>query len=84
MLKIRFAFSLLLALTFFAFVASTEASAKPKRAKYGTIKIMTNPGGLLLTIDGQALGETTKEYRSIDLAPNRAFRERVQMLDVRA
>jgi hypothetical protein len=65
----KIAFSLLLALTFFASAALSEVSAKPKKAKYGTIKILTNPGGLLLAIDGKSLGETTTEYRSIDLAP---------------
>lgn len=73
MTKTRFvfklAFSLLLAGAFFAFAASSEVSAKPKKAKHGTIKILTNPGGLLLTIDGKSLGETTTDYRSIDLVP---------------
>jgi len=66
--SVKFAFSLLLALTFFAFLPA-DVSAKPKKAKYGTIKILTNPGGLLLTIDGQPRGETRTEYTSIDLAP---------------
>jgi hypothetical protein len=64
----KFAFSLLVAIAFFAF-ASSDVSAKPKKAKHGTIKILTNPGGLLLTIDGKTFGETTTEYRSIDLNP---------------
>jgi hypothetical protein len=67
--NLKFAFSLLLALTFFALIPSAEVSAKPKKAKYGTIKILTNPGGLLLTIDGQPRGETRTEYTSIDLGP---------------
>ena len=49
----KFALLLLAAFTFFAFAAAGEVSAKPKKAKYGTIKILTNPGGLLLVIDGQ-------------------------------
>jgi hypothetical protein len=65
----KFAFSLLLSMAFFALAASSEVSAKPKKAKYGTIKILTTPGGLLLTIDGKTLGETTTEYRSFDLNP---------------
>ena len=65
----KFVFALSLATAFFAFAASSEVSAKPKKAKYGTIKILTTPGGLLLTIDGKALGETTTDYRSFDLAP---------------
>ena len=65
----KFAFLFLAATTFFAFASASEVSAKPKKAKYGTIKILTNPGGLLLTIDGQPRGETLTEYRSIDLNP---------------
>ena len=65
----KFAISVLLAIAFFAFATSSEVSAKPKKAKYGTIKILTNPGGLLLSIDGKVLGETTTEYRSFDLNP---------------
>lgn len=66
--KVKFAFAALLALAFFA-VHPIDASAKPKRAKYGTIKILSTPGGLLLTIDGKPRGETTTEYRAIDLEP---------------
>ncbi len=65
----KFALLLLAAFTFFAFAAAGEVSAKPKKAKYGTIKILTNPGGLLLVIDGQSRGETLTEYRSFDLNP---------------
>jgi len=68
-IKTRLVFLLLLTAAFFTFAASAEVSAKPKKAKYGTIKILTNPGGLLLTIDGKVLGETTTEYRSFDLNP---------------
>lgn len=65
----KFAFGVLLAMAVVALLPVTEVSAKPKKAKYGTIKILTNPGGLLLTIDGKALGETLTDYRSIDLDP---------------
>lgn len=64
----NFGFLVLLAVTLVALPA-TEVSAKPKKAKYGTIKILTNPGGLLLTIDGKPQGETLTDYRAIDLAP---------------
>lgn len=64
--NLKFALLLLLAVTF---AAATEASAKTKKAKYGTIKILTNPGGLLLVIDGKPHGETLTEYRAFDLAP---------------
>ena len=56
----------LLVFGFFAGHPST-VSAKPKKATYGTIKILTNPGGLLLTIDGKPHGETLTEYRAFDL-----------------
>jgi len=56
----------LLVFGFFAGQPST-VSAKPKKATYGTIKILTNPGGLLLTIDGKPHGETLTEYRAFDL-----------------
>src|SRR5262245_46390015 len=65
----KFAFAALLALTFFAAHPASTASAKSKKAKYGTIKIQTNPGGLLLMIDGRPVGESTTDYRAFDLDP---------------
>jgi len=65
---LKFGFAVLFALAFFAVQTST-VSAKPKKAKNSTIKILTNPGGLLLTIDGKPRGETLTEYREIDLEP---------------
>lgn len=67
-LSLKFAFAALLALTLFAAQAS-NVSAKTKKVKHGTIKILTTPGGLMLTIDGKPRGETTTEYRAIDLDP---------------
>jgi hypothetical protein len=64
--SLKFAFIALFAFVFFA-VPATTASAKPKKAKHATIKIQTNPGGLLLMIDGKPRGETTTDYRAIDL-----------------
>jgi hypothetical protein len=49
-------------------VQTSTAQAK-KKAKYGTIKILTSPGGLPLTVDGKDFGTTTTEYRSVDLEP---------------
>src|SRR5215510_4061182 len=66
--SLKFAFAALLAFSFFA-SQPTSVSAKTKKAKYGTIKILTNPGGLPLAIDGKPYGETLTEYRSIDLDP---------------
>ena len=60
--------AILIAFVFVAAQTST-VSAKPKKAKNSTIKILTNPGGLLLTIDGKPHGETLTEYRAIDLEP---------------
>lgn len=62
----KIAFIALFALVFLA-VPATTASAKSKKAKYATIKIQTNPGGLLLMIDGKPRGETTMDYRAFDL-----------------
>jgi hypothetical protein len=65
----KFAFAALLALTFFMVQSPANVSAKSKKAKFGTIKLLTNPGGLLLTIDGKPRGETTTDYRAFDLEP---------------
>ena len=65
----KLAFATLLALTFFVAHPSATVSAKPKKAKFGTIKILTAPGGLMLTIDGKPRGETTTDYRAFDLEP---------------
>jgi PEGA domain len=67
--NLKFAFAILLALTFFAAHPSANVSAKPKKAKYGVIKILTTPGGFLLTIDGKPHGETTTDYREFTLEP---------------
>ncbi len=64
--SLKFGFAVLLALAFLT-VHVANVSAKPKKAKNGTIRILTNPGGLLLTIDGKPHGETLIEYRDIDL-----------------
>ncbi len=68
-LNSNFAFAVLLALTFFLVHPSSNVSAKSKKAKHGTIKILTTPGGLFLTIDGKPRGETLTEYRAFDLEP---------------
>src|SRR6266576_4457684 len=60
--------ALLVALAFCAFNSSTAAYAK-KKAKYGTIKILSTPDGLPLQIDGKPFGNTTTEFRAIDLDP---------------
>src|SRR5260370_22977368 len=66
----KFAFAALLALTFCAAHSSSTAFAKkPKKAKYGTIKILTTPGGFPIAVDGKSYGETTTDYRPIDLDP---------------
>jgi hypothetical protein len=66
----KFAFAALLALTFcMANPASTAYAKKRKLAKYGSIKILSTPGGLPIEIDGKAEGETTTDYRSFDRDP---------------
>ena len=40
--------------------------AKTKKAKYGTIKISSNPGGLPISVDGKPYGATATEFRAID------------------
>lgn len=66
--SLKFGFAVLLALTVFA-TQTSNVSAKPKLAKYSRIMILSDPGGLLLTIDGKPYGETLKVYRKIDLEP---------------
>ena len=65
----RVAFAALIALASFSLIGSSTAVAKPKKAKYGTIKVLSTPGGLAISVDGKAYGETTTEFRSIDLEP---------------
>jgi len=67
-LSLKFVFAALLALAFLV-VPESNVSAKAKKAKYGTIKILTAPGGLMLMIDGKPRGETTADYRAFDLDP---------------
>lgn len=66
----KFAFAALLALTFcMAHPASSVYAKKRKPAKYGSIKILSTPGGLPIEIDGEAQGVTTSDYRSFDRNP---------------
>lgn len=65
----QFVFGALIAICFCALSASSTVHAEPKKAKYGSIKILSTPGGLPLSIDGRFYGETTTEYRTIDLEP---------------
>ena len=67
--NLRLAFAVLLALPFFVVHPASSVFAKTKKAKYGTIKILSTPGGLLLTIDGKPRGETTTSYREFELEP---------------
>src|ERR1043166_3302280 len=67
--KFSVALALLLALPFVVASSSTSVFAKTKKAPYSIIKLMTKPGGLLVTIDGKPHGETLTEYRSFELEP---------------
>lgn len=65
----RFVLVAIVAFAFFAVIASPAALAKPKKAKYGTIKILSTPAGFPISVDGKSYGETTTDYQSIDLEP---------------
>ncbi len=66
----RIIFAAILALTFCAAYPSSTAYAKKRKlAKYGTIKILTSPGGLPIEIDGRPEGLTTTDYRDFDRDP---------------
>src|SRR5882762_3877975 len=66
----KFAFAALLAFTFcMAHPSSTAYAKKRKLAKYGSIKILSTPGGLPIEIDGKSEGLTTSDYRSFDRDP---------------
>src|SRR5215813_3594980 len=43
------------------------ANAKTKKTKYGTIKILSNPGGLPIAINGKPYGATATDFRAFDL-----------------
>jgi hypothetical protein len=65
----KLVFVVLLAVMFFSASASSNVYAKTKKAKYGTIKILSTPSGLPILVDGKAYGVTSPDYRSIDLDP---------------
>ena len=66
----KVAFAAFLAITFCMAHPASEAQAKKRKlAKYGTIKILSTPGGLPLEIDGRPEGQTSNDYRSFDLDP---------------
>src|SRR6267142_3204507 len=66
----KFAFAALLALTFcIAHPASTAYAKKRDKANYGTIRILSTPGGFPVSVDGKSFGETSTNYQSIDLNP---------------
>ena len=66
----KLALAAILALTFcMANPASTVYAKKRKLAKYGSIKILSTPGGLPIEIDGKSEGVTTSDYRAFDRGP---------------
>src|SRR5882672_6581643 len=66
----KVAFAALLAFTFsMAHPAATAYAKKRKLAKYGSIKILSTPGGFPIEIDGKPEGETTTDYRFFDRDP---------------
>ncbi len=65
----KFAFAALLLTFCVAYPSSTAHAKKRKLAKYGTIKILTTPGGLPIEIDGTPEGMTSTDYRAFDRVP---------------
>jgi hypothetical protein len=66
----KVALAAFIALTFcLAHPGSTAYAKKRKLAKYGSIKILTTPGGLPIEIDGRSEGLTTTDYRTFDREP---------------
>jgi hypothetical protein len=66
----KLTFALALAFTFCVAQPSSTAYAKKRKpAKYGTLKIRTNPGGFPLELDGRDSGDTTTTDRSFNLDP---------------
>jgi hypothetical protein len=57
----------LLAIAFCLVAPATTYGQKKKSGHYGTIKILSIPGGLPIEVDGQSFGQTTTEFRSLDL-----------------
>ena len=65
----RLTCAIFVALTFCFVEAAPSVYAKRKPAKYGTLKLRTNPGGLPLQLDGKPQGLTTTGDRSFNLDP---------------
>jgi hypothetical protein len=67
----KLAFAVLVAIAFCLVHPASTAYAKKKVKKptYGTIKVLTTPGGFPLQIDGQPKGQTTTDYQEFELPP---------------
>jgi hypothetical protein len=69
LLRVNFAFAILLGLIFCVASPGLTVYAKRKPAKYGVIKIQTSPGGLPIEVDGKPEGATTTDWRSWNKEP---------------
>lgn len=49
-----------------AFDFAAVQGQKTKRADYGTLRVNSDPAGLLVEIDGKPYGETTRDYLNIE------------------
>src|SRR4030095_7787611 len=49
-----------------AFDFAAVHGQKTRRADYGTLRVNSNPAGLLVKVDGKPYGETTREYLTIE------------------
>ncbi len=63
---VRASLVLLIVFTFYP-ALETPTLAQKKKRQFGTIKILSNPGGLPLEVDGKSFGQTTTDFRAIDL-----------------
>ena len=64
--KLTFATMIVFALGVASPFSTAYARKKPN---YGTIKILTTPGGFPIEVDGKPQGHTTSDYRAFDLDP---------------
>src|SRR5687767_9442002 len=56
-------------LAFGAFDFSAVLAKKRKPAPYGTLRVISNPPGLAIEVDGKPYGTTTAEYTTIERLP---------------
>jgi hypothetical protein len=68
---VKLAVTVLVACIFCCVPPASNTYAKKKPARYGTLKVQTNPAGLPVEVDGKSEGATTTDWRIWDLDPGR-------------